>query len=375
MNKTHDTAKALPNSPINLIVGGIHRAYTLTADDLFLHGYIDQDTRMAIGGGIGDLLQALRDNLLGAAPALGGTVVTAEDVDAMLTSKAVEESLETKAYRVRSAFYKAFNPPTFSDSMASIASAAYVLEVYAAYVIANFGDDSYFKLPYTDSDGVVTFAARIDWLPVKMQTEWVEKAARLQRRHAAVHGDTDKAGARHSANDSALLQQIHDAALQLGAECLKQTDGLGDGLLVYKEVDTGLYRWVTFSSSAFEDQDDEIVSKAALTADVERAELDRDYGPLLFGHDDSIKLGTCDFNMMDGPILIESGTFADAEVGKAFADSDEKIGVSIKFSHPFNEPDADGVYHHIKIKERSLLWPLPTASNRVAFLIGIGQEG
>ena len=145
---------------------------------------------------------------------------------------------------------------------------------------------------------------------------------------------------------------------------------------VFKQAD-GLYRWVTISSSAFKDRDGEIVTEKALAEDCIRCDNVKEYGPLRWWHlggyeaPDGIEkwetwkagfgidIGTCDFNMLHGKMLLESGTFKTAELGQAFADSQEKLEVSIAFSHP---PGESKEYNNIHRFERSLL-PEGMASN------------
>lgn len=136
---------------------------------------------------------------------------------------------------------------------------------------------------------------------------------------------------------------------------------------VFKEAN-GDWRWVTLSSSAFRDQDREIVSTKALYNDVLRADQEREYGPLRWWHVSDANIGTCDFNMLHGHVLIESGTFVNEKVAKAIKSVSDKLGVSIGFYHPVNEPDKEGVFHNIKRFERSLL-PKEIASNPLTALI------
>lgn len=107
---------------------------------------------------------------------------------------------------------------------------------------------------------------------------------------------------------------------------------------VFKDA-AGRYRWVGVSSSAAEDQDGETVAAKALGEDVARKDATKSYGPLNWWHT-PIKLGTCDFNVMDGPLLVESGTFvSDAIakfVAKAISDGLFEPGMSLEFEH--NEP-------------------------------------
>jgi hypothetical protein len=141
---------------------------------------------------------------------------------------------------------------------------------------------------------------------------------------------------------------------------------------VFKQAD-GRDRWVIISSSAFQDRDREIVSTKALEADVARADADGDFGPLRWWHVKGLDIGDCDFNAMHGRLLVESGTFrhpAYAEMAKAHAG---ELGVSLGFLHPASEPDASGVFHTIRRKERSLL-PRGKESNLLTFVSVVSKE-
>jgi hypothetical protein len=132
--------------------------------------------------------------------------------------------------------------------------------------------------------------------------------------------------------------------------------------MVFKDQ-RGRWRWVTFSSTAYRDRDDEIVSTKALADDVARADTDGDYGPLRWWHMPGVDIGDCDFNAVtaSGRVLVESGTFRDERIGERIKAAAPKLQVSIGFSHAPTEL-VDGVFHHIRRLERSLL-PAGRASN------------
>ena len=141
---------------------------------------------------------------------------------------------------------------------------------------------------------------------------------------------------------------------------------------VYKD-NAGRYRWVMVSSNAFRDRDGEIVSQKALAADVARADQDRQYGPLRWWHvgqpfGAGLDIGDCDYNAMAGRMLIESGTFRSPAIGAAVARKAADLQGSIGFVHPPNEPDADGVFTHIRRFERSLV-PRGKAANPFTSLL------
>lgn len=165
----------------------------------------------------------------------------------------------------------------------------------------------------------------------------------------------------------------------------------GKGFRVFKQAD-GSYRWVTISSSAFRDRDGEVITQKALAEDVERCDTVKEYGPLRWWHiggweapdglenwqtwkaTSGVDLGTCDFNMLHGKMLIESGTFKNPSIGKAFSECQENLEVSIAFSHPPDEPGKKKEFEHIHRFERSLL-PDGMASNLLTkFLVQKGES-
>lgn len=134
-----------------------------------------------------------------------------------------------------------------------------------------------------------------------------------------------------------------------------------DGIQVFKDTKNKL-RWVAFSSNAFQDYDGEIVSLKALKDDCDRADMDGVYGPLRWWHVKGLDLGDCDFNMVHGKVLVESGTFYNEEIGQKIKEISSDLQVSIGFLHPVGQPDERGVYKQIRRVERSIL-PKGTASN------------
>lgn len=143
------------------------------------------------------------------------------------------------------------------------------------------------------------------------------------------------------------------------------------GLSVFKDK-SGRYRWILLSSNAYRDRDGEIVSTKALAQDVARADADRDFGPLRWWHVPGADIGDCDFNILLGRVLVESGTFRSEAIGEAISKAQGTLKASIGFRHPFSEPDREGVFHNIRRFERSLV-PAGRAANPFTSLIV--QEG
>jgi len=158
-----------------------------------------------------------------------------------------------------------------------------------------------------------------------------------------------------SSSRPAQLKQLGEE----GAYTVSKQAGTSGGFTVFKEKG-GDYRWVAVSSNAFIDGDKEIVSTKALEEDAARG---GERGPLRWWHEPQLDLGNTDFSGMHGKMLIESGTFSSPEIARAIAQKAKGLSMSVGFVHPHTEPDNDGVFHNIKIFERSLL-PVEKASNK-----------
>lgn len=136
---------------------------------------------------------------------------------------------------------------------------------------------------------------------------------------------------------------------------------------VFKDA-SGAWRWIARTTTAFEDRDQEVISTKALEADAARADADGLYGPLRWWHmgrpsplstkapwGAGVDLGWCDFNAVCGRTLIESGTFKSRAIAQAVAAKADELELSPGFFHAAGEPDASGVFHHIRRFERSLV--------------------
>ena len=152
-------------------------------------------------------------------------------------------------------------------------------------------------------------------------------------------------------------------------------------LFVTKQQEDGRFRWVTISSTAFLDGEEEIVSTKALADNQPLAE--KDYGELRFWHVPPVKLGNCDFQMPDGVCLVESGLWDDSEIAnpirKAIDENPKDWKVSIGFV-PLQEASKNvliksttvkKVWDAIQIKERSVL-PKKYAANKFACIVTEG---
>lgn len=187
-------------------------------------------------------------------------------------------------------------------------------------------------------------------------------------------GDTtDKEGRRLS---TAMVTKFTDAIGTLKrlldwANYSEDDDDSGDAekatgtFMVVKAADGG-DRWVSYSSNGFIDREGEIVSTKALEDAIVLADALGQRGPLMLWHTKGTEIGVCDFQGLEGRFLVESGTFLDTPLAHAAKASLMKhptpLGVSIGFRHPEDQPGADGVFHNIKIIERSVC-PLEAAAN------------
>lgn len=177
---------------------------------------------------------------------------------------------------------------------------------------------------------------------------------------AADSGDAGRAGANISASrDRTAARNERRAAAEKRRQAREAKRG--KSFVIYKQSN-GQYRWIGLSSNAYRDREKEIVSTKALEADCVRADATGNYGPLRWWHVPGLDIGTCDFNAMSGRVLVESGTFYDPRIAQQVARKADQLQLSIGFTHPPGQPDADGVFSTIQRFERSLV-PVGRAAN------------
>lgn len=189
-------------------------------------------------------------------------------------------------------------------------------------------------------------------------------------------------GSLNSGNARNALRSL-ERARRLSRRTTKAFEAPADSFAIFKD-DQGNYRWLLISSNAYRDKDNEIVSLASLIADCERADKDGMYGPLRWWHvgkpdpfnseapwGEGVDLGMCDFNMVYGRFLVESGTFKSREIGEAIYRIQHLLQASLGFLHPPYEPvieDGIGIFKNIYRFERSLV-PLGLAANPFTKLV------
>ena len=139
----------------------------------------------------------------------------------------------------------------------------------------------------------------------------------------------------------AVKRGIVRRARAIGATSALPETWKGSGLHVYKDA-AGRDRWLTITTTAYEDRDGEIITVKGIAHAVTHGDRTGQRGPLRFWHVPGLDLGDCDFQAQGGPggrWLIESGTFRgprEARIGQAMAAKGWQM--SPGFLHPVTEP-------------------------------------
>lgn len=164
-----------------------------------------------------------------------------------------------------------------------------------------------------------------------------------------------------------LATQATDGTLTLTADGRRAVVQKAAGMAVFKDA-SGALRWVTRTTTTFEDRDREIISAQALDDVAQRMTATGRFGPLRLWHigqpyGAGLDIGDCDTSMLIGRTLIESGTFRSKAWADAIAQHANEFEISPGFVYTRRTPD--GVFESIDIFERSLV-PVPEAraSNR-----------
>lgn len=127
---------------------------------------------------------------------------------------------------------------------------------------------------------------------------------------------------------------------------------------VFKDA-AGRDRWAAITTTAYQDKDQEWISRKAIRAVVAAGDSGAPRGPLRFWHVPGLDLGDCDYQaaLGDGRMLLESGTFrskAAARIGQEAARRGYQM--SPGFVHTRQEPRG-GVFDSIALFERSFVPP------------------
>lgn len=149
------------------------------------------------------------------------------------------------------------------------------------------------------------------------------------------------------------------------ADSLLISNSSGNKVKIFWDEKAQKFRWLTTSSNAFEDLENELFSTKALEDAVQEANKTGERGPLMFYHIKNTEIGDCDFQTVIGRMLVESGTFRDTPLAqqaiKRIQESDEEWQVSIGYKYEEGD-ELDGVYDWLGFRERSIC-PSGTAAN------------
>lgn len=161
-------------------------------------------------------------------------------------------------------------------------------------------------------------------------------------------------------------QEDSDDAEDLTMKAVQQVEEQQQ-FVVFKDATTGEDRWLSFSSNAFKDREEEIVTTKALEDVVAAADISGDRGVLRVWHIPGADIGVCDFQGVQGRVLVESGTFYDTPFAQAAKETlrtwdGEPLGISVGFRYPLHAFDGKTYSKVSSIFERSVL-PNARAAN------------
>lgn len=184
--------------------------------------------------------------------------------------------------------------------------------------------------------------------------------ADAQRQEAQTRLDEDQriADAATPEERRQVQAEVRQARLARRRAALRPTKKTASTFTVFKDA-SGADRWVSVTTTAYQDKDAEWISRKAIGRAVADGDAGQPRGPLRFWHVPGLDFGDCDYQAtaQDGRFLIESGTCRSprhAAVVKAAAAKGYQM--SPGFFHPRTEPRA-GVFDHIVIFERSFVPP------------------
>lgn len=152
----------------------------------------------------------------------------------------------------------------------------------------------------------------------------------------------------------------HDRQSSLDVSIVRTSipDSIPPFFTVYKDLD-GRDRWAAITTTAYQDKDQEWISRKAIRAVVAAGDAGAPRGPLRFWHVPGLDLGDCDYQaaLGDGRMLLESGTFRSKAAAKIGAEAARRgYQMSPGFVHTRHEPRG-GVFDNIVLFERSFVPP------------------
>lgn len=212
----------------------------------------------------------------------------------------------------------------------------------------------------------------------RQQTEQRRRATASQREEQRQRGLTDlaqrmEAGAKLS--DTELQRLVVEGLAERQGNMIRMT-AVGrrqarrkpqtqKSFTIFKDA-RGQYRWLAHTTTAYRDRDGEILSTRGLDANAQRMAATGQYGPLRYWHigqpnpanaeapwGEGLDIGDCDFSMLIGRTLVESGTFRSQHVALKMAATAGDYEMSPGFFHDDRQPDAQYVFGDFWIFERS----------------------
>jgi hypothetical protein len=163
-------------------------------------------------------------------------------------------------------------------------------------------------------------------------------------------------------------QEVQQQQKEETAYVVIHSASIPSSFAVFKDA-KGCYRWISHTTTAYRDRDGEILTLKGLEANARRMTETGIYGPLRYWHigqpnpfsdtepwGAGLDIGDCDFSMLIGRTLVESGTFRSPAIAEKMASDTAGHEVSPGFFHSASEPDADGAFEQFFIFERS---PVP----------------
>lgn len=262
----------------------------------------------------------------------------------LIAKEGLEDGLQAQLDAVRSAFYDLIRPKTGPLGYAeSIPDMSFVDADGEVLLCRCWDTDKYYRAAYEvcPDSGEVTIEPSANWVEGEMQF---------------VPTKEKEIGSKEGG------KSLPDMVKELWRK-LVGGEVEPNGFITKQQAD-GRYRWISISSTAFKDLDEEIVSTEAVDKSIGRAP-EVGYGPLLFWHEKGIPLGTCDFQKRSGLCLVESGLWDETDVAKAAQTGLEANprywGISVKFAAFKGAPGLVNntvvrtVWKDIQIVERSIL--------------------
>lgn len=287
--------------------------------------------------------------------------------------KANEPSLTQKLDRIRGAFDMAIRPPASTVEYLDMS----IVEVYETHLVARcWKTDTYWKIGYTESGDDVTIQDMDEWEEVEIT--YAPVAAETKE----VAPEEPEAKEEPSARSvlewlQRVLHKAPEGPTTVPEAEAKSVEPLPEPNTFFTKAEAdGQHRWVSISSTAFLDGQQDIVSRKGVDKGIARAKQ-LGAGKLIFWHNPKLPLGTCDLQMREGACLIESGLWDSTPEGiaaaKAVEENPQDWGISIGFlgyeaqAEVVNETPVRAVWTDLGFVERSIL-PAERAATRFSLI-------